>query len=556
LRRAVKFAEHVVSDCPFPDLVASMRYFLIMAKDKKNHTGILDEVVDWLEELPRPSGRGGNIKLYPWQIILCCYLFEFQNAKKETVVIIPRKNGKTTIVAALGLAAMKYSPDLSAEVCCFATKAEQARLVFDAASRIVLRAGENGLEDFQTLQHIMYYDRQKKNSTLRAYASESKTLDGLNPSLAIVDESALVSSDIQAVISSSFSEARDWQKLIHITTANRDPDCYIRELSRNALRELEFNRTPAINPVLFQPPWELENQPAADDPAAWRWLNPAWGEIITEQGIRSDWEKAKGIISAENEFKTKRLNIWAVPAQDALFSIEIIEGFMADFNDEVFENNEVTIGLDLAYSHDTTAVAFLTRDAASGNYYVKVKQFICEQSFRDKVERHALEVMRDFEHSGDCVISGDTTIDYAPVEKLLREACDNWYVTSLVTDRMTRGLSVSDLIAKDLPLKPTFMTLTKNVKTPVINLFVESATNKKLILKRNRMAKWEMSRASLRVFPDGAKDIVRGWSDKHTQTIDSVYAMLYALAPWVDRDYQSVASGEATDTSADLMINF
>lgn len=102
----------------------------------------------------------------------------------ETLVIIPKKNGKTTLMAALVLFRLWCQPDAK----CFiaASSRDQATIAFDWAAKMVK---DSQLEDVYKVQGG--YRRmlvRESDGFLRVVPSDPNTLDGIEPDLAIVDE--------------------------------------------------------------------------------------------------------------------------------------------------------------------------------------------------------------------------------------------------------------------------------------------------------------------------------------------------------------------------------
>src|SRR3972149_5027488 len=79
----------------------------------------------------------------PWECFIVGSLFgwlreedgmrRFRTAHQE----IARKNGKSTLAAAVGLSCMELDGEPGAEIYCAATKRDQARIVFDEAKNMV-----------------------------------------------------------------------------------------------------------------------------------------------------------------------------------------------------------------------------------------------------------------------------------------------------------------------------------------------------------------------------------------------------------------------------------
>src|ERR687893_2893824 len=106
----------------------------------------------------------------------------------EVVILLPRGQGKTSLVAALALHHLVATP--AAAVYCAAASREQARILFEAADRYA-----RALEDPHVVHRHLELrwcddpDQPKVFSRhLRVLAADAPRLHGLTPTLAIIDE--------------------------------------------------------------------------------------------------------------------------------------------------------------------------------------------------------------------------------------------------------------------------------------------------------------------------------------------------------------------------------
>jgi phage terminase large subunit-like protein len=122
--------------------------------------------------------------LRPWQQDIVCGLFDAPRPR-QGLVSIPRGNGKSTLAAALGLYGLFADGVEGAQVLCVASDERQARIVFNAARRMVEL--EPRLDDrCQIFQNKIYVPHT--DSSLFTLPAEQAALQGYDPSLAVVDE--------------------------------------------------------------------------------------------------------------------------------------------------------------------------------------------------------------------------------------------------------------------------------------------------------------------------------------------------------------------------------
>jgi phage terminase large subunit-like protein len=100
---------------------------------------------------------------------------------------VPKKNGKTTLIAGLGLKHLALDPPGGQIYCCAADR-EQAGLVYHAACQMI--------EQDEDLQEIFKITDSKKliinkdtGTFLKVLSAEAFTKHGLNPTVVIFDES-------------------------------------------------------------------------------------------------------------------------------------------------------------------------------------------------------------------------------------------------------------------------------------------------------------------------------------------------------------------------------
>lgn len=103
----------------------------------------------------------------------------------EEVVLISKKNGKTTIFAALGLYHLENWPE--PEVNLGASSRDQATILFNQAAAMVERSGlEDRFDVKGGYRHIRL--RSNPKARMRVLAADAKTADGIGGTLNMIDE--------------------------------------------------------------------------------------------------------------------------------------------------------------------------------------------------------------------------------------------------------------------------------------------------------------------------------------------------------------------------------
>ena len=174
-------------------------FYNSITEETETHRYIFDETkgtrpIRFIEKFCRHSkGKwaGKPIELELFQKAFIEALFGFVDEEtglrkyKKAVFLVGRKNGKSTLDSGLGNFMLTQDGENGSEVYALAVKKEQAKIVWEEAKRMVKQSPDLA-KRVRTLVTGMYYD--KTNSTFKALASESNSLDGLNTHFCICDE--------------------------------------------------------------------------------------------------------------------------------------------------------------------------------------------------------------------------------------------------------------------------------------------------------------------------------------------------------------------------------
>lgn len=134
---------------------------------------------------------GKPVILELWQKAMIEAVFGFVDDEnglrkyKKVVLLVAKKNGKTTIDSGLGLYGLTSDDEGGAEIYSIAKVKEQSKLVWTEACHMVHKSPLLKKRLRQTITGI-YYDR--KESHFIPLASETNSLDGKNPYYVLADE--------------------------------------------------------------------------------------------------------------------------------------------------------------------------------------------------------------------------------------------------------------------------------------------------------------------------------------------------------------------------------
>jgi phage terminase large subunit-like protein len=283
-----------------------------------NRASIPSQKVRLINQLTHTKGpfAGQPFMLRPWQekrIIRPLFAINPATGLRQhrtCLLMMPRKNGKTELCAALAIDGLLFDNEIGAEVYSAANDKDQAALCFNVAAQMIRNDPElaAACEIIDSQKRIVH---RKTGSVYRAISAEAYSKHGLNASRVIYDElHAAPNRDLWDVLASS-TGARAQPLVIAISTAGYDRHSILWELYAHAKNVLA---DPSIDPTFLPVIWEA---PAAADwraEATWRHANPALGDFRSLEELRVACARAQEIPAQENSFRRLYLNQWTEQA--------------------------------------------------------------------------------------------------------------------------------------------------------------------------------------------------------------------------------------------------
>jgi phage terminase large subunit-like protein len=272
--------------------------------------------IEILNKLTHTKGpfAGQPFNLRPWQVKIIRKLFTTQKDGRRQyrtcLLMLPRKNGKSELCAALAIYFLLFDGEIGAEVYSAAADKDQAALVFNVAAQMIRN-------DAELLAQCEIIDSQKRivhrrsGSFYRAISAEAYSKHGFNASVVIYDElHAAQTRELWDVLSTS-QGARSQPLMMAITTAGYDRHSILWELYAHARKVAEHPALdPTFLPILFEAPSDAD----WTDEKVWRKANPALGDFRSFEEMRIACDRAQEIPAQENTFRRLYLNQWTEQA--------------------------------------------------------------------------------------------------------------------------------------------------------------------------------------------------------------------------------------------------
>ena len=236
---------------------------------------------------------GHAIKLELFQKAYISALFGFIDKDtglrrfRETLFMVGRKNGKSTLLAGIALYMLIGDHEPGAEIYSVATKKDQARIIFDETRNMVSQSPQ--LRSLiRKRKTDLYCDSVM--GKMQALGKNSDTLDGLNSNCVIMDElHGVRDRNLYEVLKQSQS-ARRQPLMIMITTAGTIRECIFDDMYTYAKNIIDGTvKDDTFLPVIY----ELDKREEWKNPKAWQKANPGLGSIKKVEDLEVKVNRAK-----------------------------------------------------------------------------------------------------------------------------------------------------------------------------------------------------------------------------------------------------------------------
>lgn len=357
---------------------------------------------------------------------------------REAFIYIPRKNGKTTFAAGIGLYLLLCDGELGAEVVAAAASRDQASHIFAQAKGMVIQEPE--LEGRCTVYRAFRsIEVPETNSVFRTLAADADNNHGQNTHGAIIDElHAHPTPDLAEVLETG-TGSREQPLIVHITTAD-----FLRPSICNRKYERACKvRDGVIGDASFLPAiWEATLEDDWQKPETWRKANPCLGVAVREDYIARKFQQALDDPAFENVFR--RLHLNQRTQQDVRWiRMESWAKGADPFTLEDLEGEPCYGGLDLSSTDDLSAFA-LVFPRQDGTFRIVVT-FWCPSSVPEEKERRDRVPYLTWQKQGWIEPCGEAVVDYEKVKAAILAARDRYDLREIAYDPWNSQGTANDL---------------------------------------------------------------------------------------------------------------
>lgn len=457
---------------------------------------------------------------------------------QEVILVVARKNGKSTIAAAIGLYLQIADGEPGSEVYACATKRDQAKIIWLEAKRMVKKSPVL-LKRIKPL--VAEMAAEVNDSFFRPLGSDSDTLDGLNVHGALLDEiHAWKDKNLYDVIVDGTS-ARE-QPIIFITTTAGTVRESVYDL-KYAEAEQTINgysdRSGYVNERLLPIIYELDKGDDWREPVVWYKPNPGLGSIKKIDQLQAKVEKAKNNTLLVSNLLCKDFNVRST-VSEALLTFEQLN------NTKIFDIKELRprygiIGVDLSISVDLTAACMLFMVPGDEYIYCQHMYWMPEDLIEERENGDKIPY-REWVRQGLIRVTPGNKVDYRFIVEWCHEMQNEHdiYIAFGGYDSYSAQYFIRDMKAEfgENTMEPVIQGY-KTLSGPLRSL-VADLDAKRIIYNNNPVTKWCLSNVSI------VRDRNDNWLpckvNNQRRRIDGFAALLdaYVVLGWHQEDYMNM----------------
>jgi phage terminase large subunit-like protein len=485
-------------------------------------------VIAFVESLTITSGAhaGRKFLLRPWQktIVEKWYATDTSGHRqvRTGLLTLARKNGKTSLCAALALAHL-VGPEVErrGQIIAAARDRDQSSLLFDEVSAFILD-NQAFSARCNIQRHAKVIEDLTSGTKFRAMSSDAAKAHGLSPSVIIVDELAQWGTGAGRELYEALTTAtgaRDEPLTLIISTQTPNELSlmselvdYGRDVNNGTVQDKAFAAD------IFEVP--LEADPF--DETLWPLANPALDDFRSLDEMRSYADRARIMPRLMASFRNFYLN-QRVEAEMAWLPMDLWDACEEPRKLEELRGKRCFAGLDLSTSTDLSAFVLVFPDE-HGGFDVVARAWCPADTIRERSQRDRAPYLHWRDQNYLTTTSGNT-VDYDVIREDIKSLAADYAIAEIAYDRWNSHQIVTQLQhdgAKLVPFGQGFLSMSGPAKE--LEKLVLSG---KLRHGGHPVLRWCISNT---VVEQDAAGNIKPSKRKSTERIDLTVALVMALA--------------------------
>lgn len=507
-----------------------------------------NKAIKFMSLIPKTDGTKLEMALFQKWLIGSLYGWREKGTGNrrynKAFISMARKNSKTYVASCIAIASLllEDKPAKNRQVLFVSNALKQAKIGYEMVSSelrqvVKLSPALRSTLDIKKKQITKLDD----DSFIVPVAGKAETLDGFNPTTAIIDEYHQASNHaIYNVLKSGMGQQKNGLLCIISTSGFNLKGAMFDDYQVMA----DILNGKQENSRQFIGVWELDDREEVNDPDCWIKANPLFEVPAVKQLMAENLSNDIATARQQNDLVpvlVKQFNMWYQSNEDSFISHDEWAKTIVDKPD--IHGKRVIFGIDLSKSNDLTSVSWIIPQDSDTYYcdshsWVATKYGLVEKMKADNINYKALA------SAGECDITDleSGVINYQDVfDFIKRMVTDNdLKVEAICYDPWSFGYLLGQFEQEDWPLVETAQN-NKTLSFPT-KQFKEYLLNGQITHPNNHLLSIAVDNSVLIYDSTGNCRIDK---TKHNNKIDPVAALLNA---WV---YTSNELIGGTDSEAD-----
>lgn len=509
------------------------------------------EAIQFVETFPHVKGKWASaigheryLSLAGWQKWCLAQMFGWKHKEtglrrfRSDTIIVPRKNGKSTLVAPIALYMLTKDGEAGAEVYCGATNQKQANEVFNPAKKMAKRQPKF-VKKFDIEVHAQWIENRQTDGKFERLIGNPG--DGSSPHCYIGDEYHEHPDDNQRETMTTGMGAREQPKEILITTAGDNWFGPCGTHQKECQEILEGTRT---DETVFAIIYTIDKGVDWQSEKAMIMANPNYGISVNKTFLQTQLNKAQQSPRKQSAYKTKHLNIW-VGAKDSWLNMEKWKQVAdEDLCRTDFEGEECTKGIDLSESDDLTSeVECFTRSIDGKLHY-----YFFATTYTTEAKADEIDIYRDFIDEGDLIACDGDAIDYDEVERGIIAGAETAFATGLFYDP-AGAAPIAQRVQNESSIEAIKVSQNFTNFSPAMKEFENLLKQKRIHHNGDSVMAWCLGNVIAKETSDGK--YIRPVKAHKDNKIDTAVAMLLAFIGAWQPDEDDGSNQEFVDMNDD-----
>ena len=330
------------------------------------------------------NGQPFILELWEKAIIQTAYGFKIAETGlrrfNEVILLIARKNGKTTFIAGIDLAEFFLSKG-GVDIVCASNTSEQANILFEEINNMREQSPALSNEK-RSKKNIFFIYSPKTKNKIKKLSAQSRNKDGYNIEVGCIDEvHEMTDSKVYDAIKQSQSTKKE-PLIFIITTEGTTVGGFLDNKLDYARKMLKGEITDErVLPWLYT---QDNTQEIYDDPKNWLKSNPSLGVVKLSSYLEDVMNKSKNDHSTRVTMLCKDFNIKQVD-QGAWLSFDDLNN-EAKYELNTLKNSYAIGGVDLSSTTDLTAAVLVIQKKDDNKKYVLAHFFMPSDVVKKRME--------------------------------------------------------------------------------------------------------------------------------------------------------------------------